>query len=70
MRVDERRRQDDAVRASGLDARDHAVLDDDAEGLVDPLRRRDDAPLEHERVGPSVGAGEDHAASATAAAAT
>jgi hypothetical protein len=52
--VDERRRDHERARGSGLDGADDAVRDRDAQVLVDSLGRCEDTPLEGERVTASV----------------
>ena len=50
MWVDEGRSDHERARGGGLDGADDAVRDRDAQVLVDSLGRREDAPLEGERV--------------------
>ena len=70
VRVDERGRDDERARGAGLDRRDHAVGDRDAQGVVDSLRGSDHAAFERERVAASVPRDEHHTTSACARAST
>ena len=70
VRVDERGCDHERARGAGLDRRDHAVGDRDAQGVVDSLRGSDHAAFERERVAASVARDEHHATSACARAST
>ena len=70
VRVDERGCDHERTGGAGLDRRDHAVGDRDAQGVVDSLSGSDHAALERERVAASVVRDEHHATSACARAST
>jgi hypothetical protein len=69
VRIDEGGREHGAGLAARLEAGDHPVLDREAQGLVDALRRIEHTAFEDERVSPARPE-EHHATSNGSAAAT
>ena len=70
MWVDEGRSDHERARGGGLDGADDAVRDRDTQVLVDSLGRREDAPLEGERVAAPVSRDEHQPTSTRSRAAT
>ena len=64
VRIDEPRSDDRVARVRRLESGDHTVLDGDAQALVDPLGRGDDASFERKRVRAAVADDEHQATSA------